>query len=122
MIKDVRKIKMLQSQLAALQGEAEALKIEISSKQKEYGHKKDIINKLKQQIDNLSKDKNVKISEHAIIRYFERVKGYDIEQVEKEIINEDVMKMVDTLGGNGRYPNKDFSVVMKDFTVTTIVK
>lgn len=29
--------------------------------------------------------------------------------------------MVNALGGNGKYPNKDFSVVMKDFTVTTVV-
>lgn len=122
MIKDARKIKGLQSQLSALQGEAEAIKIDISSKQKEYNNKMNAINRLKQQIDNLSKNKNIKISEHALIRYFERVKGYDIDEIEKEILNDDILKMVEVLGGNGKYPNKDYSVVIKDFTVTTIVK
>lgn len=122
MIKDARKIKGLQSQLSALQGEAEAIKIDISSKQKEYNNKMNAINRLKQQIDNLSKNKNIKISEHALIRYFERVKGYDINEIEKEILNDDILKMVEVLGGNGKYPNKDYSVVIKDFTVTTIVK
>ena len=51
MIKDARKIKGLQSQLSALQGEAEAIKIDISSKQKEYNNKMNAINRLKQQID-----------------------------------------------------------------------
>ena len=34
----------------------------------------------------LNNSENLKVSEHAIVRYFERVKGFDIEQVEKEIL------------------------------------
>lgn len=121
MLKDVRKIKGLQSQLSALEGDVSALKIEIDNKQKDYKNKLDMIKSIKNEIESLSKTKDIKISEHAIIRYLERVKGLNINDIEKEIINEEIVKMVNALGGNGKYPNKDFSVVMKDFTVTTVV-
>jgi len=55
------------------------------------------------------------------MRYFERVKGFNIIDIEKEILTDEVLDLVDKLGGTGGYPNKDFKVLMKNFTVTTVV-
>jgi translation initiation factor 2B subunit (eIF-2B alpha/beta/delta family) len=118
---DVRKIKQLQSQLNILISDAEVLKIEVSSKQREYNQKLQAINKLQEVIDSLNNNSNIKISEHAIIRYMERVKGLDISEIEKEILTEEVLVLIEKLGGSGKYPVKDFQIVMKDYTVTTIV-
>ncbi len=121
-MKDVRKVKQLKSQLSILEGDAEAMKIDISHRQKDREGKLRAINDLKRQIALLDNDQKCKVSEHAIVRYFERVKGFDIAAIEREILSDPILKQVQTLGGNGTYPNANgYSVVMKSHTVTTIV-
>jgi len=120
-MKDVRLLKQLQSQYKKMESEAEALQVEVTVKQRELSLKKTEQERLKERIKELDGDNQIKVSEHALIRYFERVRGYDLSEIEKEIVSEEVLRMVDTLGGTGRYPNKDYSVVMKNFTVTTII-
>jgi TolA-binding protein len=121
-MKEARKIKGLKSQLKLMEGDAEALKIEVANKQREYNAKLKSINSIKQEIDKFESNKKIKVSEHAIVRYFERVKGFDMSEVEKEILTEEVLMLVDQLGGTGGYPNKNFKILMKDYTVTTITK
>jgi hypothetical protein len=48
------------------------------------------------------------------------VQGIKTEDIEKQILSENVLKLVEQLGGSGSYPNENFNVVMKNFTVTTI--
>lgn len=119
-MKDVRLYKQLQSQLNVMISDVDALKIDISNKQKERNHKIKSIENLKREMAKIDNNKAIKVSEHAIVRYFERVKGFDIEQVEKDILSEDVLKLIETLGGSGTYPNKDFCIVMKNNTVLTV--
>jgi len=120
-MRDIQKIKGLQSQYDNSKAESDLLKIEISNKQKEYQSKLEIQKRLLSEISKLSNTKELKVSEHAIIRYFERVKGYNLEEIEKEILSEDIIKISETLGGTGKYPNKKgFMVLIRDFIVTTI--
>ena len=109
------------SQLSIITGEAEALKVEIANRQRELATKTKAIEGLSRQIESLNKNGELKVSEHAIVRYLERVKGVDITEIEREILNDNVVSYVSKLGGNGKFPNGDYQVVMKDFTVTTIV-
>ncbi len=120
-MKEVRQYKQLKSQLSTMLGDADALKIEVANKQREYSQKIQAIENLKNEMAKLNNKETLKVSEHAIVRYFERVKGFDIEQVAKDILSEQVVKLVEQLGGNGQYPNDGFSVVMKNYTVTTIL-
>lgn len=116
-----RLIKQLQTQLNKTVADYEALKIEIAAKQQESAQKKQAINKLKQEIDKIDNKKGIYVSEHALVRYFERVKGFDIEEVKKEIISESIKQMVSVLGGTGEYPNENgYSVKMDNFRVATI--
>lgn len=119
---DARKIKGLQTQINALSSDADLLRIEIKTKKQELAQKDEHIRQLKKQIETLQHNNNLKVSEHAIVRYFERIKGFDISEIEREIITDEISKMVETLGGTGHYPNGEFSVVMKNFTVVSIVK
>ncbi len=122
-MKEVRKLKGLQSQLKLLEGDAEALLIEVSTKQREYNQKVQAVKKIREEIKSIDVDKTIKVSEHAIVRYFERVKGYNISDIEKEILSQEVVSMAEKLGGNGSYPNTGgFKVLMKNFTVTTIIE
>lgn len=120
-MKEVRQYKKLQSQLTNLLADADALKIELQNKNREYSAKLQAIEKLKTEMQKLNSNESLRVSEHAIVRYFERVKGFDLEQVEREILSDQVIKLVEQLGGNGTYPNEGFSVVMRNHTVTTVV-
>ncbi len=120
-MKEVRQYKQLSSQLKNAIADAEALKIETANKQREYDQKLKSIQRLKDEMNKLDSSENLKVSEHAIVRYFERVKGFNIEEVEKEILSESVLDLVGKLGGSGSYPNNNFSVVMKNNTVITII-
>ena len=107
-MKEVRQYKQLQSQLNNQLADAIALKIEVASKQREYNQKLQAIEKLKNEMAKLNNSENIKVSEHAIVRYFERVKGFNIEQIEKEILSEQVLSLVEKLSCNGSYPNDGF--------------
>lgn len=122
MLEQERTIKKLKSQLAKLQGDSEALLFEISTKQREQAAMNRSIRDLKLEISKLSqpKEKSARVTEHAILRYLERVKGLNLEEIESEILCEKVLSLVERLGGNGTYPADGFSVVMKDRVIVTI--
>lgn len=107
--------------LSAMRQDAELLKKELDIKNREYNNKLREIRKIELQIRDLQRSENLRVSEHAIIRYFERVKGFDIAQIEKEILTEQIRSFVSKLGGSGTYPADGFSVVMKNHVVTTIL-
>lgn len=60
------------------------------------------------------------ISEHAILRYLQNVKGVDIEQLKEEIIDQKTLKNISTLG-NGKFPVKNHKIVVKGGIVVTVV-
>lgn len=121
-LKDTRRLKGLQSQVTAAQHEADMLKLEIANKQREHQFKINQIREIQNHIKKLEGNKKIKVTEHAIVRYLERVKGVDVSQIEKEIVTEQLQDLVETLGGDGGYPVRDFKVLMKNFNVTTILK
>ena len=118
----VQRIKHIKTQLPTLREKSTELSKDIAFKQKEN---QKVINQLKKMEDELKELEDcpeLKVSEHAILRYFERVKGYDIKAIEIEILSAEVMNMVKTLGDTGKFPHKQgFTVVMAKGTVTTII-
>ena len=120
-MKDVRKQKQLNTQLNTMLADAEALKIDISNRQREYSQKLESITRIRAEIKKLDNTKTLKVSEHAILRYFERVKGFDLQEIEQDILCEKVVSLISKLGGSGTYPGEGFSVVMKNNTVVTIL-
>lgn len=98
------------------------IKLEISGKNKELTLKEKELKIIEDKIANLNLVNPV-ISEHAYLRYFERVLGYDLEEISKIILSEKVINLKDKLGNSGEYPNENgFKVVFKDNRVTTILK
>ena len=80
------------------------------------------IKELEEQIHELRNPNIPKVSEHAIVRYFERVLGFDIETIQDEILTPEILTMMETLGKNGTYPlGEEFRIKVKDNTVVTIL-
>lgn len=48
--------------------------------------------------------KQIKVSDHAIVRYMERILGVNIGNIRKAILTDTVRIYVDTLGPSGTYP------------------
>jgi len=119
---DVKKAKGLRSQVNSMSVDAEVLRVEIENKKTEYNQKLQKIKNINSEIRKIENNKKLKVSEHAIVRYFERVKGFNISEIENEILNDSVLDMVEKLGDSGRYPNSNnYIVVLKNSTVTTII-
>lgn len=105
---------MVVRRMQGLRAEISALDEKISAEQRD-------LNAIDRQIVKLKeKNKAIMISEHAILRYLERVKGVDIEAVKKEMMPEAVVKTIQALGP-GEYPVGTHSVKVKDNTVVTIL-
>lgn len=119
-MKEVIQYNQLKSQLDNLLGDSEAMKIKIANYQREYATKQQSIAQLKAEMDKLNGKESLKVSQHAIVRFFERVFEYDIEEIEKRILTDEVIALVEKLGGTGTFNCDGFSVVIKNYTVVTI--
>lgn len=119
-MKEIKDLKQMKLRLKKYEEEVVVLKENVSKINKEYTGKVNGIRKLRQSISELEKGANIRISEHAILRYLERVKGIDLSVIQKEMINESVVGIVNTLGGTGKFPNKNFKLVMDNYTVVTV--
>ena len=88
------------------------------------------INALK--VDNIS-NKSITVTEHAILRYLERVEGIDMEAVKKSIVSEKTLQMISKLGPgyypcdaspvwkNSYRPRTTFRIRVKDNAVVTVL-
>lgn len=119
-MKDVRLIKQFRTQIENAKSDNEALKSQMSDISKKMRLNNDKIEELTIKIKQIEGSSNLKVSEHAVIRYLERVKGIDLQEVESEILNPLVIDLVSKLGGNGSYPIGEFQAVFKNNVVVTI--
>lgn len=101
--------------------ETEALSIRIADLQRELALKRQSIEKMKAEIKEKAKGKKnqIKVSDHAFVRYFERVHGFDLKEIEKKILTKEVYELVDKLG-DCTFSFKDFRIVIKNNAVITI--
>lgn len=121
-IKDNQTVKGLNTQLGKAKGEYESLKIQVKHLQKQSTLKKEEIQELEKKISYLEKPKELVVSEHAILRYFERVLGFNIEEIRTKLLDQQVRDCVEALGGNGTFPTKDnIKLIIRDKVVTTII-
>lgn len=122
-MKESHLLKQFQSQLNKLEVEVESIKSEISLKNKEMNLKQKSIQELREKIQTLGKKKTPIISEHALLRYLERVQGIDLTAITSEILTPSLLELIDRLGTSGQYPVKEkgFSVKLKNNVVVTII-
>ena len=122
-MKDSRQIKQLKTQLRTLKDEERTLEMEAKEANRRWNKKQNEVKEIKAEIRKLETGTsvNVELTEHAICRYLERVKGVTPEEIMDEIITEDVKLMIEKLGPNGKYPIKGgHRLVLKNNRVVTI--
>ena len=73
-----------------------------------------------QQIINSLKIREIKISSHCILRYFERILGYNLDEIKAKILTDKIKEQYFILG-DGNYQNGNFYLVIKNDTVITLI-
>ena len=123
LVSNKQTIKQLNSQLNILEGNRKALNIQCAQIQRNLSENKNQINKIKKYIYDLEikQSQELTITEHALLRYCERVLGINIEDIKKEILTPELNKLIDTLGSTGTYPYKEYQLKIVDKTIITII-
>jgi len=111
-------LKSLQTRKAQLEVEITQLMNSRKDVQKKLDEKNAALNGITRQIQNIA-DKKPIISEHALLRYAERVLGIDFESIKKDILSEQNVAIIDTLR-SGIIPVKNFKLIVKDKVIVTI--
>lgn len=107
-------LNQLQLEFKALQESGTRLKMEIATKEKQ-------IKEVEQKIHTLKgANENIIVSEHAIIRYLERVYKLDLEKIKGEILPTTIAQQAKVIG-NGRYGVVDYTLLIKDNVVVTVL-
>lgn len=68
-----------------------------------------------------SKLDNIVITEHAYLRFFERVMGFNLDDIKQQIISPQIESMIKQLG-DGEYPAQcsEFYLVVRDNKIVTV--
>jgi hypothetical protein len=78
---------------------------------------------LVKQTEDYKRERNKRglvVTDHSIVRYFERVLGLNIREIKETIIKQDLKERYRIMG-NGTFDQGDFRVVVNDNTVITIL-
>ena len=118
-LKRTHTLKQLESRRTKLLVEIEILNLEQKDFQRKHTTVTNKFKSIERQIKNL-KETNLEVSEHAMLRYIERVMQIDLSIIRDNILtNENKLKI--KILGNGEYPLKDkFKIVVKNNLVVTI--
>jgi TolA-binding protein len=120
-IKNNSVLKQLHSQASKIEGDIESLDMERNRINKEMVNKREQLKEIKAKITSIHEhNKDLLVSEHAIIRYLERVEGFNFHEIRHKIITEKLKEQFKVLG-NGTYPiDGKFSVKIQNNVIVTI--
>lgn len=115
-------LKGLTSQKIKLEEQISLLKKEQSLLSKEINDKGLKLKEIENKISNLSRNDKITVSEHALLRYCERILNINMKDILAEILDEDFINQYQILG-KGTYPIKDkgFRVKITDGVVVTVL-
>lgn len=112
-------LRRLKARLRPLLNNAENLKGRIAEDQRKLNSVNAEINEIKAAIAKIEPTE-IKVSAHAIVRFMERVKGIDLQQIKDEILTERTLGIIRTMG-DGKYPIGDYHIQVKNNTIITII-
>jgi uncharacterized protein (DUF2164 family) len=104
------------------QDQIKELKDQIANIQRKVQSYSDQIKVLQNRLAILEKPIDIKISDHAIARYLERVAETDLKKIQKEILTPDMVSLINKFDGTGRFQhNLGFWLAVENGNVKTIM-
>ena len=93
---------------------------ELSQKNKELNDKRKQLNLILKNIKDIEdRRKDVVISEHAILRYLERVKGFNLEDIKNEMLDVTTKDTLKVLPVN-KIKCAGYNLIVKNNVITTV--
>jgi len=106
-----QKVKTITNDLKQLRNKKKMLSMEQNSLQSN-------IDKLQNQL-NMEKAE-IKVSDHALIRYLERKLSLDLNDIRSEIMSEKLLSYANMVGKTGKFTMGDMKIVMKNGVIVTL--
>jgi len=117
----VDELEQLKSKLTNLEKTIHKQKIVVETEDKILKGLREQLKEVASKIKDLQ-PVELRVSDHAILRYLERVMGVDKELI-VEAITDDIQDQVDSFGGSGTYPLREIGrAVVKNHSVVTIIR
>ena len=114
--------KALETRRNELQAERKVLVGEIADKQQISAVMKKKIGLLHKKIESIKEatPKKIIVSEHAMLRYLERVRGIDLQEISDIILTEKSVKVVQEFGDCKINTENGFKIIVKNNSVVTV--
>jgi hypothetical protein len=116
---NAHELKALQVQISKAKADAEIKKENLKVANQEYNQILEKIKNLETRLKEASTEPLV--TEHALLRYIERVYGIDLDVIKGDILTENTIQAIKTLG-SGKYPiGSGLKAVVKGGNVVSVV-
>lgn len=113
------RLKRLRSEKGKLEEQHKQLASEVKNSQRQLSQVDRKLKEIDAEIKDLTEREPV-VSEHAILRYLERVKGLNIEEVKAEILDDSLRSKIEVVG-SGRFPLRDgCQAIVKNKTIVSV--
>jgi hypothetical protein len=115
-------IKTLRYKLRQEKIKLQSLNMESQGLNRKRSLKENEVKEIEKEIENLKNGiVEIPITEHALIRYFERVIDFDLEEIKEKILNDKIKKEY-IQNGDGKYYNDEMNclVVIKEDKIVTL--
>lgn len=121
-LKQKEELKKLQSLMVKQKSEIDLIKRERQLVDERLAVAERNLRKTEDELKKMKTGNKIIVSEHAVLRYLQRIMELDLKAVENEILTDETLKQYRTLG-NGKYPiSNGCKAVIKDNVVITVTK
>jgi chromosome segregation ATPase len=121
MSNDSSELKRLETKLKTMDNRRKTLNSSLYNMQQESSNLKKQIGEINTQISKIKNKKDTFIiSEHAMLRYIERIIGIDLTELQEKIIPSADINGIKAMG-DCTVKRDGFSIVIKDNTVVTVI-
>ena len=120
-LKKQQSIKNIKSQLVIAQTNRKDMMVRSAQLQRDVSKVDKHIERLESLVASYTNNSGAFVTEHAMVRYLERIMGADMVELKKTIMPDRIKAQIEKLGGTGSFPVGDFTVIVKNYAVTTVV-
>ena len=117
---DAQRLKRFRTKQVALQQEIAELNKTLYQLNREVEEKKIALNHIKAEIEDMTIRQPV-VSEHALIRYVERILKIDLKVIENEILSEENKRIINQMSSCKIPFKEDTLLIVKNKNIVTIV-
>lgn len=114
-------LKQLKTQLRLLKTKEKSLLTDVKEYQRQLSKHRELITAKELEISAFNESISIDVSNHALLRFLERVSGIDIDKLNSTILSDDLKQAVMFNKGEGTYDNGAFKACFKNYTITTII-